>query len=59
MRALDCTCGHYLEGADDEELLALAGHHVDSDHSEMQRTDEELRERTAADAYHVPSPASA
>lgn len=50
MRAIECPCGHRLEGADDEELFRLARDHVDRDHPEMQRTDDELRERIAADA---------
>jgi predicted small metal-binding protein len=53
MRAIDCPCGHRLEGADDEELVRKAREHVDRDHPEMERTDEELRERVAADAYDV------
>jgi predicted small metal-binding protein len=53
MRAIECPCGHHLEGADDEELFRLAREHVDRDHPEMQRTDEQLRERVAADAYDV------
>ena len=53
MRAIECPCGHHLEGPDDEELLRLAREHVDRDHPEMQRTDEQLRERVAADAYDV------
>jgi hypothetical protein len=27
MRAIDCPCGHRLEGADDEELFRLAREH--------------------------------
>ena len=53
MRAIDCPCGHRLEGADDEELFRLARAHIDSDHPEMQRTDEQLRERVAADAFDL------
>jgi hypothetical protein len=51
MRAIECPCGHHLEGAGDEELFRLAREHIDRDHPEMQRTDEEIRERVAADAY--------
>jgi predicted small metal-binding protein len=40
MRAIECPCGHHLEGADDEELFRLARAHIDTDHPEMQRTDE-------------------
>jgi predicted small metal-binding protein len=53
MRAIDCPCGHRLEGADDEELFRLALEHVQTHHPEMQRTDEQLRERITADAYDV------
>lgn len=53
MRAIDCPCGHRLEGADDEALFRLARAHVDRDHPDMQRTDDQLRERIAADAYEA------
>ena len=53
MRAIDCPCGHRLEGSDDDELFRLAREHVDRDHPEMQRTDEQLRERIAADSYDL------
>jgi hypothetical protein len=39
-----------LREADDEELFRLARQHVDEDHPEMKRTDDELRARVAADA---------
>jgi MFS family permease len=51
MRAIDCPCGHHLEGADDEELVRLARQHVEEHHPEMERSDEQLRARVAADAY--------
>jgi len=53
MRAIDCPCGHRLEGADDDELFRLAREHVDRDHPEIERTDDQLRERVAADAYDL------
>jgi predicted small metal-binding protein len=53
MLAVDCPCGHRLEGADHEELFRLAREHVDRDHPEMEKTDEELRDRVSADAYEV------
>jgi hypothetical protein len=53
MRAIDCPCGHRLEGEDDEELFQRAREHVDRDHPEMERTDEQLRERIADDAYDI------
>ena len=51
MRAIDCPCGHRLDGADDEELFHLGREHVNRDHPEMQRSDEQIRERVTADAY--------
>lgn len=53
MRAIDCPCGHRLVGEDDEDLFRKAREHVDRDHPEMQRTDEQVRERVAADAYDL------
>jgi predicted small metal-binding protein len=53
MRAIECPCGHHLEGADDEELVRLARRHVEEHHPEMERSDEQLRARVAADAYDM------
>jgi len=53
MRAIECPCGHRLKGSDDEELFRKAREHVDRDHPELDRTDEQLWERIAADAYDV------
>ena len=50
MRPIDGPCGHHFEAADGDELFRLCREHVDSDHPEMQRTDEQIRERIAADA---------
>lgn len=52
MRAIDCPCGHRLEGADGE-LFRLARERVDRDHPEMRRSDTELRDRITADSYEV------
>jgi hypothetical protein len=49
MRAIDCPCGDHLEGADDDELVRLAR----EQHPEMDRSDEQLGQRIAADAYDV------
>jgi hypothetical protein len=51
MRAIECRCGHHLEAADDEQLFRLAREHIDRDHPEMQPTDDQIRQRVAADAY--------
>jgi predicted small metal-binding protein len=59
MRAIDCPCGHHFEAHDDDELFQLCRDHVDQDHPEMQRTDEQLRARIAADAYDAVAEATA
>ena len=53
MRAIECPCGHHLEAADDEAVLRAAREHIAQDHPDMERTDEQIRERVAADAYDV------
>jgi hypothetical protein len=53
MRTIDCPCGHRLESADDEKLFRLAREHVDRDHPELQRSDDELRERIRNHAHDV------
>lgn len=53
MRAIDCPCGHRLEGDDDDQLFQLARDHIAAHHPDMQRSDEQLRARVAADAYDV------
>jgi len=58
MRAIDCPCGHHLEGADDDELFQLARRHVEKHHPELERSDEQLRARIAADSYDVAVTAS-
>ncbi|MDP9255763.1 MAG: DUF1059 domain-containing protein [Actinomycetota bacterium] len=55
MRAIECPCGHHVEATDDEELFRLSREHVDRDHPEMDRSDEQIRARVAADAYDVAS----
>jgi hypothetical protein len=47
MRAIDGPCAHHFEGTADEELFQLCREHVDRDHPETQRTNEQIRERLA------------
>jgi hypothetical protein len=53
MRSIECPCGHHLEAADDDALFQAARDHVDREHPDMERSDEQIRERIAADAYDV------
>jgi hypothetical protein len=53
MRAIYCPCGHRLEGADDDELFALARRHVDEAHPEIERSDVQIGERITNDAHDI------
>jgi hypothetical protein len=51
MLAIDCPCGHRLEAPDRDALFAAAREHIERDHPEMERSDDEIRARIEADAY--------
>ena len=53
MRANDGPCGHHFQADADDELFRLCRDHVDADHPELQRTDDQIWQRIAADAYDV------
>jgi hypothetical protein len=53
MRAIECPCGHQFQADDDEALFRLCREHVDRDHPEMERTDEQIRERVASADYDL------
>ena len=53
MRAIDCPRGHHFPPDADDELFRLCRDHVDADHPELQRTDDQIWQRIAADAYDV------
>ena len=50
-RALDCFCGEYLEGDNDEELLNWTRAHVQRKHSDMDFTDEQIQQIVAEGGY--------
>jgi predicted small metal-binding protein len=51
VRALDCSCGQHLEADNDEELFKRAREHVDTDHPEMELSDEKVRHIVERGAY--------
>ena len=53
MLAIDCPCGHHFEAESEEELFRVCREHVDRDHPELERSDDQLRQRITADAYRV------
>ena len=50
-RALDCFCGEYLEGDNDEELLNWTRAHMQRKHSDIELTDEQVRKIASEGAY--------
>jgi predicted small metal-binding protein len=50
MRVVECPCGLQLKGQDDEDLFWPAREHVDRDHPEMERTDDQIKEIIASGA---------
>ena len=44
MRIVDCSCGHQLRAATDEELFHAARQHVVEHHPGMERSDQQLRD---------------
>jgi predicted small metal-binding protein len=56
-RALNCFCGAYLEGDNDEELLNWIRAHLQRKHPDMQLTDEQIRQMVAEGGYDTPGKA--
>ncbi len=52
-RALECFCGEYLEGDNDEELLNWTKAHIERQHPDMQLTDGQVRQIVEEGAYDV------
>jgi predicted small metal-binding protein len=53
MRVIECNeCGETLQAANDEELVRMLGHHLESAH-EMEVDEEELTELVEAEAYEA------
>lgn len=53
MLAIDCPCGHLFKAETSEELFRLCRDHVDRDHPEMARTDEQILARVQNEACEV------
>ena len=50
-RALDCFCGQYLEGDNDEELLNWTRAHVSRNHSGVGLGEEQIQQIVKEGAY--------
>ena len=53
MRVIDCDCGRTLQAANDDDLTKATREHVDSDHPEMELSDEQVGELVARRAYEA------
>jgi hypothetical protein len=54
MRAVRCWCDELLAADDDRRLVEVLRDHVAEAHPDEPRTDDELRERVAAEADEPP-----
>jgi hypothetical protein len=55
VRAVDCWCGHVVQGEDDEELVGRLRGHLNDEHSNEERTDDDVRSRVADRGYEPPT----
>ena len=51
MRVIDCECGSTIKAASDEELTSELREHMEEEHPDDQRSDEELDELVRERAY--------
>jgi hypothetical protein len=58
MRAIDCSCRHHFDAESDDEHFRVCRERVDNHRPEMERSDEQLRARIAADGSDVVAPAT-
>jgi predicted small metal-binding protein len=55
VRAVDCWCGFLVQGENDEELVRGLREHVDNEHADEQRSDEDVRSRVSERGYEPPT----
>ena len=55
VRVVDCWCGFLVQGDDDEVLANALGEHVNAEHADEPRSDDEVRSRVAERAYEPPT----
>ncbi|MFL5826544.1 MAG: DUF1059 domain-containing protein [Thermoleophilaceae bacterium] len=51
MRVIECDCGATLHAANDDELFDAVRRHVDEDHPDEDLSDDQIRQKIAAQAY--------
>jgi predicted small metal-binding protein len=51
VRVIDCDCGQTLQAANDDDLAQRVREHMDDRHSDMELTEDGVRELVADKAY--------
>ena len=51
MRVIDCDCGDTLTAANDDDLADCVKRHLEREHPDQQRSDDEVRAFVADKAY--------
>jgi predicted small metal-binding protein len=55
VRAVDCWCGFLVQGENDEELVRGLREHVDNEHADEQRSDDDVSSRVSERGYEPPT----
>jgi hypothetical protein len=55
VRAVDCWCGHVVQGEDDDDLARRLRGHLSSEHADEERSETDVRGRIAERAYEPPT----
>jgi predicted small metal-binding protein len=53
MRVIDCDCGETLQAANDDDLFQATRRHVDEAHSDLDMSDDQVRELISSKAYEA------
>jgi predicted small metal-binding protein len=53
MRVIDCECGETLQAANDDDLFRATRKHVDEAHSDLDMSDDQVRELISSKAYEA------
>ena len=51
MRVIDCTCGHTVQAANDDDLTDRVKQHLADEHPDQQMSDDEIRAFVGDKAY--------
>lgn len=55
VRAVDCWCGYLVQGENDEELEGKLKAHLEAEHPDENRSEDDVRARVAERGYEPPT----